>query len=93
MRFLFNGGIGEYEGDTEYAPSGCVSFLTIHQSKGMEFPIVIVGSLGNNPRNRNSELLSEIENKYFYRKAFEPVITSYSIHYTKLYEPQWIILP
>ena len=27
MRFLFNGGIGEYEDDSEYAPSGCVSFL------------------------------------------------------------------
>ena len=45
IRFLYTGGIGEYEDDSEYAPSGCVSFLTIHQSKGMEFPIVIVGSL------------------------------------------------
>ncbi len=32
----------EYEDDSEYAPSGCVSFMTIHQSKGMEFPVVIV---------------------------------------------------
>lgn len=72
MRFLFNGGISEYEDDSEYAPSGCVSFLTIHQSKGMEFPIVVVGSLGNNPRSRNSDLISEIENKYFHRQAFEP---------------------
>lgn len=85
MRFLFNGGIGEYEDDTEYAPSGCVSFLTIHQSKGMEFPIVIVGSLGNNPRNRNSELLSEIENKYFYRKAFEPADTIKFFDFWRLY--------
>lgn len=34
--------ITEYEDDTEYAPSGCVSLMTIHQSKGMEFPVVIV---------------------------------------------------
>ena len=45
LRFLKDGGIGEYEDDSEYAPSGCVSFLTIHQSKGLEFPVVIVGSL------------------------------------------------
>ena len=73
MRFLFNGGISEYEDDSEYAPSGCVSFLTIHQSKGMEFPIVIVGSLGNTPRNRNSCIIEGIEKKYFHRKSFEPL--------------------
>lgn len=39
FRFLFDGGITEYEDDSEYAPSGCVSFMTIHQSKGMEFPV------------------------------------------------------
>lgn len=72
MRFLFNGGIGEYEDDSEYAPSGCVSFLTIHQSKGMEFPITVVGSLGNVPRNRNNAIIELIEPKYFHRQAFEP---------------------
>ncbi|NLL71765.1 MAG: ATP-dependent helicase, partial [Epulopiscium sp.] len=73
MRFLFNGGISEYEDDSEYAPSGCVSFLTIHQAKGMEFPIVVVGSLGNTPRNRNSCIAEEIKQKYFHRKSFEPL--------------------
>lgn len=38
LRLLYDGGISEYEDDSEYAPSGCVSFLTIHQSKGMEVP-------------------------------------------------------
>jgi DNA helicase-2/ATP-dependent DNA helicase PcrA len=37
LRLLYDGGIAEYEDDAEYAPSGCVSFLTIHQSKGMEY--------------------------------------------------------
>ena len=41
FRFLYDGGITEYEDDSEYAPSGCVSFMTIHQSKGMEFPVVM----------------------------------------------------
>ena len=36
LRFLQDGGIGEYEDESEYAPKGCVSFLTIHQSKGLE---------------------------------------------------------
>ncbi len=72
LRLLLDGGITEYEDDAEYAPSGCVSFLTIHQSKGMEFPIVIVDSLGNKPRKNYQELMTEVEEKYFHRPAFEP---------------------
>lgn len=72
LKLLIDGGISEYEDDSEYAPSGCVSFLTIHQSKGMEFPIVIVDSLSSSPRNDNDELMIEIEEKYFKRKAYEP---------------------
>lgn len=72
MRLLMDGGIDEYEDDSEYAPSGCVSFLTIHQSKGMEFPIVFVDSLSNNPRRESDPLIESIEEKYFHREAFEP---------------------
>ena len=72
MRLLLDGGISEYEDDSEYAPSRCVSFLTIHQSKGMEFPIVFVDSLGNVPRKSYKELMSAIEDKYFHRPAYEP---------------------
>ena len=42
--------------------------MTIHQSKGMEFPIVIVDSLNGTPRSSGNHLLEEIENKYFHRK-------------------------
>lgn len=72
LRFLYEGGIDEFEDDSEYAPSGCVSFLTIHQSKGMEFPIVIVGSLNGVPRADNDQILSILENEFYHRKAFEP---------------------
>lgn len=72
LKLLYDGGIAEYEDDAEYAPSGCVSFLTIHQSKGMEFPIVFVESLGNVPRKLSGELMNEVEEKYFHRPAFEP---------------------
>lgn len=72
IKFLLDGGVNEYEDDSEYAPSGCVSFLTIHQSKGMEFPIVIVDSLSSLPRKSHSDLMLEIENKYFKRQSYEP---------------------
>lgn len=72
IRFLFTGGIGEYEDDSEYAPSGCVSFLTIHQSKGMEFPIVIVGSLASSCKDNENALVTEIVEKFTGRTAYEP---------------------
>lgn len=73
FRFLQDGGINEYEDKSEYAPSGCVSFLTIHQSKGLEFPIVIVGSLGNSPRKSYTSLDEILEDGYLLRPAFEPL--------------------
>ena len=72
LKLLYDGGISEYEDDTEYAPSGCVSFLTIHQSKGMEFPIVVVDSLGNTPWRRENPLMRQVEERYFQRPTFEP---------------------
>ena len=71
MRFLFEGGIQEYEDDSEYAPSGCVSFMTIHQAKGMEFPIVMVDSLWARPTKDADKILQKIGNKYFERPPFE----------------------
>ncbi|EHO19846.1 hypothetical protein HMPREF9466_01777 [Fusobacterium necrophorum subsp. funduliforme 1_1_36S] len=41
-------GVNEFEKKGEF-PKGCIPFLTIHQSKGLEFPIVIVSSLYQNP--------------------------------------------
>ena len=73
FRFLQDGGIDEYEDESEYAPSGCVSFLTIHQSKGLEYPVVIVGSLEAVPRKQYTNLNEILENNYFYRSPFEPV--------------------
>jgi DNA helicase-2/ATP-dependent DNA helicase PcrA len=85
LRLLFDGGISEYEDDAEYAPSGCVSFLTIHQSKGMEFPIVVVDSLGNMPRKQSSDLMMLVEEKYFKRPAFEPYSQTKFFDFWRLY--------
>jgi DNA helicase II / ATP-dependent DNA helicase PcrA len=73
LRFLDEGGITEYEDDSEYAPSGCVSFLTIHQSKGLEFPVVLVGSLESNPRKSHTDIDEILENEFSSKEAFEPM--------------------
>lgn len=77
FRFLFGsnnsgGGIEEYQDESEYAPSGCVSFMTVHQSKGMEFPIVITDSLYDRPADDNQGLLEQVYNAYSHREPFEP---------------------
>ena len=49
MRFLFSLfrlGEAEYEDADDPFPKGRIPFLTVHQSKGLEFPVVILG----NPR-------------------------------------------
>lgn len=85
LRLLFDGGITEYEDDSEYAPSGCVSFLTIHQSKGMEFPIVLVDSLANVPRKNTNDLMMQIEERYFKRPTFEPYDVTKFFDFWRLY--------
>lgn len=74
MRFLQDGGIGEYEDEAEYAPKGCVSFLTVHQSKGLEFPVVVCGSLEAVPRKQHAALDELLEDGgYLSKERFEPL--------------------
>lgn len=74
IRFLVDGGIGEYEDEAEYAPKGCISFLTIHQSKGLEFPVVVCGSLESVPRKQYSDLDVLLEDGgYLSKERFEPL--------------------
>lgn len=74
LRFLVEGGIGEYEDEAEYAPKGCISFLTIHQSKGLEFPVVVCGSLEAVPRKQHGALDQMLEDGgYLSKERFEPL--------------------
>ena len=74
LRFLSDGGIGEYEDDAEYAPKGCIPFLTIHQSKGLEFPVVVCGSLEAVPRKQHTALDELLEDGgYLSKPRFEPL--------------------
>ena len=73
FRFLKDGGIDEYEDASEYVPSGCVSFMTVHQSKGLEFPVVIVGSMDAVPRKQYTDLDDLLQRTYYSKKPFEPL--------------------
>lgn len=97
LKFLFEGGIDEYEDMSEYAPSGHVSFLTIHQSKGLEFPIVFVGSLGSSPRKQYTELDEIIEYQYKNKPPFEPLEDTkyfdfWRLFYTAFSRPQNLLV-
>jgi DNA helicase-2/ATP-dependent DNA helicase PcrA len=86
MRFLIDGGIGEYEDESEFAPKGCVSFLTIHQSKGLEFPVVVCGSLEAVPRKQHTELDELLEDGgYLSKPRFEPLDRIKSFDFWRLF--------
>lgn len=70
LKFLVDTGMGEYENMREYAPKGAVSFLTVHQGKGLEFPCVIVGSLEEYPTVERNEVQGKLE--FVLTKNFEP---------------------
>ena len=84
LKFLKQNGVDEYEDLKEYAPRGAVSFLTIHQSKGLEFPIVIVGSLESVPEG-DKEMEEELEKKYIPYNDFEPEYRIKDFDFWRLY--------
>jgi DNA helicase II / ATP-dependent DNA helicase PcrA len=52
---LWRRGESEYEDAEDPFPKGRVPFLTVHQAKGLEFPVVVLGNL------RKNETVQEIE--------------------------------
>src|ERR1044072_7746507 len=97
LRFIIEGGIEEYEDFDEYAPSGCVSFMTIHQSKGLEFPVVIVDSLYSVPRKQYDETDEILQNRYYSKPPFEPLDKTkfydfYRLFYTAFSRPQNLLV-
>ena len=85
FRFLKDGGIDEYEDASEYAPSGCVSFMTIHQSKGLEFPVVIVGSMDSVPRKQYTDLDELLQGEYYSKEPFEPLEQTKNYDFWRLF--------
>ena len=67
---LYRLGEREFENPDDPFPKGRVPFLTIHQSKGLEFPVVVLGSLGR--RSRPASVL-ETKMRYLLGKTGEPL--------------------
>jgi DNA helicase-2/ATP-dependent DNA helicase PcrA len=70
LRLLYEGGINEYEDPDRPFPKGYVQVMTIHQAKGLEFPVVVVGSLAtqlSSPKQIDRDL-----GPFYCRPTFEP---------------------
>jgi len=70
LRLLYEGGINEYEDPDQPFPKGHVQVMTIHQAKGLEFPVVVVGSLAvqlSSPKDIDRTL-----SRFYARGEFEP---------------------
>ncbi|QNA46464.1 UvrD-helicase domain-containing protein [Lacibacter sediminis] len=62
---LYRLGESEYEDADDPFPKGRVPFLTIHQSKGLEFPVVVLGAVykGEKPPDKKEVIVRHLLNK------------------------------
>src|SRR5437588_3409331 len=70
LRPLHDAGVYDYEDSQEPLPKNHVQIMTIHQSKGLEFPVVVVGSF-KKKLSEAEEVDSELQT-FYKRKSFEP---------------------
>ncbi len=95
LRLLYDGGINEYEDPDRPLPKGFVQAMTIHQAKGLEFPVVVVGSLSkqlSSPKGIDRDL-----SPFYHRPPFEPErrITLFDrmrLHYVAFSRPQKLLV-
>lgn len=95
LRLLQDGGINEYEDPDQPFPAGHVQVMTIHQAKGLEFPVVAVGSLAtqlSSPKDVDRTL-----GPYYHRPPFEPesritVFDRMRLHYVAFSRPEKILV-
>ena len=95
LRLLYGGGINEYEDPDQPFPKGHVQMMTIHQAKGLEFPVVIVGSLST--QLSSSKQIDRDLGPFYNRPPFEPEtrITAFDrmrLHYVAFSRPQDVLV-
>ena len=95
LRLLHEGGINEYEDPQQQLPKGFVQVMTIHQAKGLEFPVVVVGSLDK--QLASAKQVDRDLQPYYHRPPFEPDtrITHFDrmrLHYVAFSRPQKILV-
>jgi len=76
--FLKDEKVVEFEEDVDLPDKDSVSLLTIHKSKGMEYPVVVVGSLWDQVRgfrrpNPTDNMLADLIRRKTGEKSFEPL--------------------
>lgn len=67
---LFRRGESQYEDAEDPFPKGRIPFLTVHQSKGLEFPVVVLGNLRKD--NKGPQTVEQIVNPLLDRES-EPL--------------------
>ena len=95
LRLLYDGGINEYEDPEQPFPKGHVQVMTIHQAKGLEFPVVVVGSLStqlSSPKQIDRDL-----GPFYHRPPFEPenrvtLFDRMRLHYVAFSRPQKVLV-
>jgi DNA helicase-2/ATP-dependent DNA helicase PcrA len=95
FRLLHDGGINEYENPDQPFPKGYVQVMTIHQAKGLEFPVVVVGSLDK--QISTAKQIDRHLQPYYHRPPFEPEsrITLFDrmrLHYVAFSRPEKILV-
>ena len=96
MKNLYQKKVDEYE-DKEEFPLGAIPFLTFHQAKGLEFPVVIVGSLESSPVEREKTEEEILEELLRLGDDFEPrdrknVFDFWRIYYTAFSRAQNLLV-
>jgi DNA helicase-2/ATP-dependent DNA helicase PcrA len=71
FNFLIQLGVNEYEDPDNPFPRGRVQIMTVHQAKGLEFPVVVVGSLNKKGRVDGHEVDANL-GPFYPREEFEP---------------------
>lgn len=94
LRLLYEGGINDYEDPNRPLPKGYVQVMTIHQAKGLEFPVVVVGSLDKSLPS--SKQVDRVLGPFYHRLPFEPEerITGFDrmrLHYVAFSRAQKIL--
>jgi DNA helicase II / ATP-dependent DNA helicase PcrA len=95
FRLLHDGGINEYEDPDQPFPKGYVQIMTIHQAKGLEFPVVAVGSL--DVKGSTKKHIDRALQPFYHRPPFEPEnrITDFDrmrLHYVAFSRPEKILV-
>ena len=95
LRLLYDGGINEYEDPDRPFPRGHVQVMTIHQAKGLEFPVVVVGSLST--RLASHKRIDRDLGPFYRRPPFEPenrvtLFDRMRLHYVAFSRPQKVLV-